>query len=146
MTYADTYNNFDVDRLHEVIEGKRVGRGQGATFATLTQMLGEVQLGDAGNVYLYIGENRQWSFDVLRQFGEMIRTHEPDLVTVHREQRQIEVVRPDGSSQTFYFLGPDGLDQFCRGRLLDRVFVDVTPNTRYNYEDQIMMAEEREMR
>ena len=68
--------DLDLDALHKSTDGIHDlmhGRANGQTTAFLYQMLGEAQLGGAGNTYLYIGENQAHASDVQRDFIELIK-------------------------------------------------------------------------
>lgn len=71
---AKTYifGEVDINQLHEVINGDCWGRSCGKTFSILMRMLGEAWLGSPGNVYLYIGETREWSERVMGEFRKIL--------------------------------------------------------------------------
>ena len=70
---SDYVYNRDLDRLHGVLTDiDEVKRREGKTFAILMLMLGEAQLADEGNRYLYVGENWKWTESVQRDFFEIL--------------------------------------------------------------------------
>ena len=59
---------WDTDRIHNVIDNDPREQGVGKTTAILAQLMGEVQLGDPHNSYLYVGENANWATAVSERF------------------------------------------------------------------------------
>lgn len=128
----------DVDRLHETIEKIHKGldnchRGEGATLARLYLMLGEVELGDDGNQYLYIGENSYWAKEVAGNFLELVYEKYPEMrnslrIQVEPEWRPDLIVLPNKQMYRFFSIDQlivnNGTGLF--GFHFDKIFFDVS--------------------
>lgn len=131
--------SFDVDRLHAVIDGQRYGRGVGRTFAVLTQLMGEVYLGDFGNHYLYLGDGPQSyiSGEVMRAFYNILHEEGYTVDVIRRAEGSVHVKDTD---QLFLFKSmSSGMECRLRGYRFSRVFVDLMPDTRYHFQEELHM-------
>lgn len=124
----------DIDRLHEVIDGgldTPYPRGQGRTTAFVALMIGEAQLGDPGNDYLYIGENQHWTKDVAHEFARVVK-EEGFSVTIRESAPagQVSVFVGDDEHlvKTFRFLSArnPNLERMLKGVVYDDIYIDLT--------------------
>lgn len=128
----------DIDRLHDVIDGRVGGRACGNTFATLMLMLGEAQLGDSFNKYLYVGENAVIVKSIMRTFAHILE-HEGFKVTQHGTH-SLYVSENDTTSRvmSFMFMSvTNDIDIKVAGMEFNRIFVDVSDWKRMEYKDHI---------
>jgi len=129
-----TLDNLDIDRLHEVVERRFVyplPRGSGRTTSMLALMVGEAHLGDPGNVYLYIGENIDWTRTVAQSLADILRK-EGFSVTVRDSVRvTLFVGDEDHLVKCFWFIPvSETLRVDIRGAVYDDIFVDLTPTSK----------------
>lgn len=148
-------NQLDLDRLHatidKIVDGEYIGRQEGKTTAILTLMLGEAMLGGKGNQYLYVGQNYRWTQEVRKIFAQLLED-EGFLVQLGMNQMTMRVVeqqQPDPSKpldeqirpvfQTYHFIpmSDPTLLSMPRGKILDDVWVDITPEVQGNFDPQI---------
>ena len=123
--------NWDVDRLHQVIDNDPQERGAGITTAMLAQMVGETQLGDPLNAYLYIGENSDWTRVVAERF-RFYATTEGNDVGILGNNRDTVIV----NQQRFVFLPPQYV-MTAQGLIFSDIWIDVTMETYRRYENVI---------
>lgn len=151
--------NVDLDHLHKIISEGTHWRRNGKTFATLMLMLGEAQLGDPGNRYLYLGENVQHTKDVCRDFVNLVQfdigtpmvSATSDTVFVSERNKNVDQkyyqsaplneTMKNGQSKVFMFrsITISTADTF-RGIRLDDVFVDITEETADKYREVLTNA------
>lgn len=85
----------DIGRLHDVVEGRRYGRGSGRTTAACCNIAGVLGVAEKDTVILFVLPNRNWQrhvlailFDVLRDqgFGDVrfVSTQDEVRVGGHR--------------------------------------------------------------
>lgn len=146
MSISHTYinNKIDIPRLLDIVEHGYRGRGCGLTFATVMLMVGEAELGDPGNLYLYIGENEQICQYVRR---ELVNILTYIGIPIHTESRRNEVALANGL--TFRFVSASLPTESCwqaiAGYSFHRVFVDLTPESRHGHGYELVMrAKSRE--
>ena len=131
----------DIYQLHRVIErihnGEFFWRGEGQTTAYIYLMAGEVELGDPGNQYLYVGENEMCAKMAARDFLDLVVEVYPEMSAYkkHLNWFPTTVILPHG--QRFIFMGIDTfvLPQALKGVRFDRVFFDVSEQTQRQYDD-----------
>ena len=117
----------DIDRLHEAVElilsDKYRGRREGKTFAYITLMTHEIELGDYDNTYVYIGENAQHAMDVMKEFIAHAKHTYGDGVVFEEILRNRVVV----NGRRFMFMSATScLDCRIRGVSIHRIFFDVS--------------------
>ncbi len=61
----------DIERLHDVLEGKRTGRGCGRTTAVCHLILGDLEVGESPTVRVLLS-SFQDSYDFARTFKEIV--------------------------------------------------------------------------
>jgi hypothetical protein len=133
--WAEHYKteSFDIDRLHGVIAGERVGRQCGKTFATFTQMVGEAQLGGPGNTYLYVGETEAQVRSFMKEFVYVLELEGMVPVAVFRSQNKVQT-----PTHTFYFMAINEMIPCkIRGYRFARTFIDLTTETKWNWPEEI---------
>lgn len=117
----------DVNKLQEnvdrICEKDGMPRGCGRTTALLYLLLGDVELGDAGNTYLFVSNNALASKRVQTLFLDMLHDHSID-VGYHQAFGRVVLA----NDTTVFFVG---FSQFLtfdafRGVKIDRVFIDVS--------------------
>jgi len=126
----------DIDRLHAVIEGRyKWVRGAGNTFGVFIRMIHEVLQGDHGNHYLYIGQT-----DIATELYAIrpmynVLTQEGFTVKPRRQRQQLHIENTD---MTFTFAHPyRGFERRFYGYMFSRIFVDLTPDTEWDYEREL---------
>lgn len=140
---SDYVYNRDLDRLHGVLTDiDEVKRREGKTFAILMLMLGEAQLADEGNRYLYVGENWKWTESVQRDFFEILEVEGIGVERATSRPHELWCQR-----KMFKFAAIDrNIDNVCRGALYDRTFIDLTYDTEWRYHEEIHIIKCREIR
>lgn len=127
--------NLDLDKLHfnhqYLVGGFPRQRGQGTTVTYLHMMLGEAELGDPNNYYVYVAHSYKFANEVEKAFrhlvADIITPHEPtvdELITPMWARRPNTV---DVNEKSFLFTSVDALanGRILRGINVDRVFFDV---------------------
>ena len=135
----------DLDRLQRVVDKIHHSefywfeRGEGQTVARIYLMFGELEAGDPGSQYMYVGENSicaKWASSaflelVHRVFPEMENSVKGD----NTEWYPDTIVLPNG--QAYRFASVDylvtNLDQF-RGYTFDKIFFDVSAEKQHLYD------------
>lgn len=117
----------DIDRLHAAVElilsDKYRGRREGKTFAYITLMAHEVELGDYDNTYVYIGENERHTTEVMKEFIAHVRHTYGDAVITETILRN----RVIANGRRFMFMSATScLDCRIRGITIHRIFFDVS--------------------
>ena len=141
---ADYVHNRDLDRIHGVLSNiDEAKRREGKTFATLMLMLGEAQLADEGNHYLYVGENWNWTRSVQRDFFEIL---EVEGLDVERVVQRPSELRCQGKMFRFAAINHNIDRDVCRGALFDRTFIDLTYETERLYHEEIHLIKCREIK
>lgn len=141
---SDYVYNRDLDRLHGVLSNldEAKPRREGKTFAILMLMLGEAQLADEGNSYLYVGENWRWTETVQRDFFEILQVEGLNIERSTAHPHDLWCQR-----KLFRFVAiNDNIDRdVCRGTLFDRAFIDLTYEKERMYHEQIHIIKCREI-
>lgn len=130
---------FDVDRLHAVVDGRLEGRACGHTFATLMLMLGEAQLGDSFNKYLYVGEGGEGNAKYVMKAFAQILEYEGFKVT-QRGTRSLYVSDDDVTSRVMSFMfmpASADIDIKIAGAEFNKIFFDVSRWGRAVYDVQL---------
>jgi hypothetical protein len=121
----------DIERLHSTIETITDSnhpyrkRAMGVTTAYLYMMLGEVQVGDSGNCYIYVTASPKNAGTVREDFRRLLWTTEQQE-SHSRDAMHIHLPETD---QDFFFCS---LDYFClpfsfAGTRVHKVFFDTAP-------------------
>lgn len=137
MNYAQLYieNKHDRDWLQRNAELAQcrvpflgLSRAEGKTFSILMLMLGEAELGDPGNTYIYVGPNHHCVRVVQAEFAAMLQ-HDKHTITTFSNTNSLVTIHKPGYDvdQRFFFL-PVGHQLYnrVRGIHVDRVFVDLS--------------------
>lgn len=126
----------DIDHLHAVIEGKyQYDRRVGNTFGVFVRMIHEVLQGDPGNIYLYIGQTESSTLTGVIRPMRNILVAEGFTVVANRARRQLYIENTD---MTFEFAHPShDFSWRFEGRMFSRIFVDLMPETKYQYEREL---------
>lgn len=139
----DYLHNLDLDRLHYAINYPwRLGRGEGKTFSFVAQMVGEAQLGDFGNIYLYIGENAWHCRDVAEMVREIL-IHEGLSVTFRGASGATRITlfvgNEDHLVKCFRFVSAKagGILDHVRGQYFEDVYVDLTHESQRQLDPEI---------
>lgn len=128
----------DVERLHRCVEAIQTGqihhvlqRGEGATTARLMLLVGDVELGDYGNLYIMVVDNQTMVditqralCDILTSYGYVITRHNKGQVTF---SNAIQV--------RFLTAGQFFDTHALRGLKISRVFFDVSQHTLTRYDN-----------
>lgn len=118
----------NVERLHENV--KMIDnptyfrrRGSGITTAYLHLLLGEAQLGDPRNCYVYVGPSYDKALQVRDDFRRLLWNTE-QMESHLRDDKHVYVVDSD---QDFFFVDRSyfGLKFSFAGTLIHRVYVDI---------------------
>jgi hypothetical protein len=124
----------DIDRLHYVIDNMPVNqRGVGNTTSILYQMIGECQLGDDNNTYLYIGINYNNITQVVDQFVNLLREEVFDLF--HTRSSAHKIVLKNG--QQYIFQTISNATYSIRGLHFSDVWIDLDAETREVHSEKI---------
>lgn len=129
-------SRLDIERLHHCVEAiqthKVLGRGEGTTTARLMMLIGDIELGDFGNVYILVVDNQNMIELVRRTLCELLEEYGHELTYVTKNYITI------GGAMQVRFVS---VEQFItsnslRGLRIARIFFDVSPHTltRYNSE------------
>lgn len=133
----------DVDRLQKVIErihrGDWFWRGEGQTVARLYLMFGEMEAGEPGAQYLYVGENSLCAKMAAQDFLTLVYPVFPEMNDSvrgdHTEWYPNTIVLPN--KQMYRFVSVDylvaTLDHF-RGYKFDKIFFDVSADKQHLYD------------
>ena len=120
----------DIERLHQVIEQLRSGgfrgKGEGKTFAYLHLMANEVELGDGHNNYMYVGENARLTNWVAHEFVAYVSNMFGDNTI----SMQTSTSACTSNGQIYQFVGADTVEKCGCGRTINRLFLDVSTDTR----------------
>jgi len=117
----------DVNKLQEnvdrICEKEGMPRGCGRTTALLYLLLGDVELGDAGNTYMFVSNSIHTSKRVQTLFLDMLHDHNLEF-DYHQSFGRFVLA----NDTTVFFIS---LSQFLtldafRGVKIDRVFLDVS--------------------
>ena len=130
-------DDLDLDRLHHTIEKlyrrELFARREGQTVARIYAMVGELELGDDDNEYLYVAETHNHAKLVAWDFLALVRTIYPQILqnTPDRFGGRFSptlIILPNG--QTYRFLSVDRLithrAEDLRGRKFAKIFYDVS--------------------
>lgn len=132
----------DLDWLHYSIDliqsGRYRYRAEGKTVAYLHLMLGEYEVGDPNNTYLYVGQTTRHTEDVKQDFVNLIhRTYGERAVSSKTNN-----VVVTSSGQRFFFMSLASMTpQSIRGLYIDRIFFDVDDATQREYDRQGKLQE-----
>ena len=115
----------DIDRLHENVEKIREYRSQprqeGRTTAIMELMIGEIELGDPENVYLFIGQNIEASRIFKERFAAklvkrgILFESGPERITILKNQQR-------------FFFKPLSMPDSYRGLYFSDYWIDVSPD------------------
>lgn len=128
--------SIDIDRLHDVLAGKYDGwRAAGHTFSHFVMLVHEALQGDPGNRYLYIGESRYlYEAHVMRPLCDVLVM---EGFNIQFERAMSRVIVKD-TDMMFLFYHPDRHTMHkLRGYTFNRMFVDLTPDTEWEYREQL---------
>jgi hypothetical protein len=117
----------DLDRLHNTIKSisddKWLGRGEGRTTALLALLMGEIELGDRDNTYLFICPNARNTGYTLRRFVDMLESN--GFTDYVYKPMHNHVIIPQLNILIFFdSISTLSRDSF-RGHRIQRVFLDV---------------------
>lgn len=144
-------DQLDIERLHKIIEkgvDSPFPRQHGKTTAIIALMLGEAELGDVGNRYLYVTNTAGMAkyamnrfCDILNQENFLFSVFGPDMIV-----RVFDKIRIDHTKQFVFRPLAEGL---LRGSIFDNLFVDVyhptlSPSQRRALEEVCAMQKMRE--
>lgn len=119
-----SFDGVDVEKLHETIDNAHpTARGIGRTLSSVIRLVHEAQLGDSGNLYLYVGDTHHYATKEVRRWVHEFMTNEGIDVTIGSVNDLI--VHKDGDTQRFFFTGPHDLDRWTRGHPLTYSIIDV---------------------
>lgn len=125
--------NINIDKLHEIITSPPTDRahGDGTTTAILYLLLGEVELGEAGNSYLIIVNTQAWSRLMTKMFTALLKKEGLDsLIEYDYMQSSTGHVNLVDGKQ-FIFM-PVGSISHLHGISIDDVYFDMAP---YSWRD-----------
>ena len=147
---ADLYisGQYNITRLHNVVtlinnEAQWFPRQIGKTFATLMLMLGEFEIGDRGNNYLYLGENPNQVKYVKTCFKRIIefRNQGNNSLKPIESEHKLFVGNNNHLVQSYLFLPVnEQVARWSRGTRIVRIFYDASPliMNQFSYEIQLV--------
>lgn len=128
----------NLERLHRCVEAIRTGqlldRGEGATTARLMLLIGDVELGDYGNLYIMVVDNQTMVditqralCDILTEYGYEITHHVKGRVTF------------GNAIQVRFLTAGQFFDTHAiRGLRVSRVFFDVSQHALMKYDSEMI--------
>lgn len=142
---------YDLDRLHTFVDWIKEGdlffpTGSGHTFAILMSMFGEVQIGDPGNAYLYIGDTTEDTETAKHNFRLILENEMQDVGgKVTSSITRLYVGDNDNLVQVFWFLPVNkDLSLFATTWTFDKIYLDVSNPTYEKFRPEIKAALTRE--
>lgn len=137
-------NTVDIDRLHTVISQRFPPRRAGKTFSQMMLMLGEAQVGDPSNIYLFIGQTHRLATTVMKEMHRLFE-HEGFIVHHRLTQDRLDVARDFFTcSQQFLFtsIGPNLVRQVS-GKKYANVFEDLPLEAAHHHSYELEYARNR---
>lgn len=119
----------DLARLHYAVEHLGVlGRGEGKTTAMLYLLLGEIQLGTRGGLYIYATENRQCLSPTARCFRELLDEYQIDGSINQLSNSSVLRITIESTNQTILFVAGELFcdPYFIKGKKIAKVFFDIS--------------------
>ena len=133
------FENLNLDQLHDAVDHRHdygYPRRSGRTTAMLALMVGEAQLGDVGNVYLYVGENWRRARQVGLELADILR-NEGFSVTVRDNPIRVSLFVGDNDHcvKCFWFVDADTvIREDIRGMVYNDIYVDLTAETKDRFD------------
>jgi len=141
MSTFPTPDQLDYDRLIHNIkqikthQSRGYNRATGITTAYAYLMLGDIELGDVGNRYVYVGINHNEARRVMEGMADLIsRVYGSDKITVNLSRLKITVI---STNVVFRFVGyAEFVDRYRLGPFgekIERIFLDVMNHPMMSY-------------
>lgn len=129
-----SFEGLDIDRLHFHVNHRndRIwAGGEGRTTAFISLMVGEAQLGDPGNVYLYVGETRKWIRKVAHNLADVLK-EEGFSITIRDNPLRVSLYVGDEDHlvKCFWFVTADAVKRAdIVGATYSDIYVDLNPES-----------------
>ena len=129
-----SFEGLDIDQLHFHVNHRNDNMwadSPGRTTAFISLMVGEAQLGDLGNTYLYVGETYRWIKEVAHNLADVLKG-EGYSVTMRDNPVRVSlyVGNKDRLVRNFWFVTADAIKrEDIRGCVFDDIYVDLTSET-----------------
>lgn len=121
------HNAIDYDSLHSVVNDINNGIPTedcySRTLAYLYLMLGEVELGDASNIYLYVAPDQVTVNWAMREFVHLIMNEYGLEMVISMDDGIVQTAH----NQRFIFVSAPLVATHTRGISINRAFYDVQP-------------------
>lgn len=117
--------NIDIDRVHDVLEGRRLERGAGHTTAMFVQIWNSLQFGSHTDIVVFAASHNVCKW-LMREFSEFMKN--AGIPTTSVSDR---VIVNDGSYVKFVPVEP--YERYIRGVKFDNYYIDnsITMNPQY---------------
>jgi hypothetical protein len=124
----------DVDRIHDVLEGKIAGRHTGKTVALMSQLLGIVDVGEHQEHILTITHTSKWAGNFTRLFSDFLVSAKVQHSVI--SPYEIHIIK---TGQRFTTMTADDviLGHKCRGLRLYNHFIDMPDEYMAKYENKL---------
>ena len=134
----------DINKLHSVLnllnnptqttEFKKI-----RTMAYISLMLGEVYLGDSGNQYLCITNPTDLQSSVL-QFIEVLQQEQYSVSIIDDN-----IITIPSHEQTYVYCSVENIESSIKGRMFNKVFINVDDCLQEQFSELIKLAKCREL-
>lgn len=127
--------HIDIDRVHDVLEGKIVGKQTGKTFSLMVQLLGIVDVGEHQTHILIVTHTSRWAELFTRIFSEFLVSSRVQHSMI--SPYEIHITK---TGQRFVTMTADDvlIGNKCRGLRLYNHFVDMPDDYVMKYETKLM--------